>query len=268
MALKNEELKDRLDAFVRKYHRNEMLRGSLILSASLPVAWLVVIGLEAVGRFDTEVRTALFYLFLASVVMVAFRYLFLPGLRLLRLRSGMDHAEAAKIIGRHFPDIEDRLLNTLQLQTHANSVDPGSQELILASIAQRSNQLRPYPFTSAVDFKENRRYLKYALPPIALFAGLYLMLPEAMEAPTDRLIHHRTEVVDMPDFRLVVEGELRTIARTDFTLTVRAVGTVVPARVDVQAGEGRFRMGRNGSGFWEHTFRAVRESMDLVVLII
>ena len=183
MALKKEELKDRLDAFVRKYHRNEMLRGSLILSASLPVAWLVVIGLEAIGRFDTEVRTALFYLFLTSVGMVAIRYLFLPCLRLLRLRSGIDHAEAAKIIGRHFPDIEDRLLNTLQLQAHANSVDPGSQELILASIAQRSDQLRPYPFTSAVDFKENRKYLKYALPPIALFAGLYLILPAAMEAP-------------------------------------------------------------------------------------
>ena len=265
MALKKEELKDRLDAFVRKYHRNEMLRGSLILSASLPVAWLVVIGLEAIGRFDTEVRTALFYLFLTSVGMVAIRYLFLPCLRLLRLRSGIDHAEAAKIIGRHFPDIEDRLLNTLQLQAHANSVDPGSQELILASIAQRSDQLRPYPFTSAVDFKENRKYLKYALPPIALFAGLYLILPEAMEAPTDRLIHHRTEALDIPDFRLVVDGELRTIARTDFTLTVRAVGTVVPARVDVHAGEGRFRMERNGNGFWEHTFRAVRESMDLVV---
>ena len=121
----------------------------------------------------------------------------------------MDHAEAAKIIGRHFPDIEDRLLNTLQLQAHANSIDPGSQELILASIAQRSKQLRPYPFTSAVDFKENRKYLKYALPPIALFAGLYLILPEAMEDPTDRLIHHRTEVIDMPDFRLV--GLVRVI---------------------------------------------------------
>ena len=95
--------------------------------------------------------------------------------------------------------------------------------------SQRSDLLRPYRFTSAVDFGENRRYLKYVLPPVALFAGLYLALPEAMEAPTDRLIHHRTEGLDMPDFRLVHEGGLRTIARTDFTLTIRTVGTVVPA---------------------------------------
>lgn len=265
MARQHEELKDRLDAFVRKYHRNEMLRGGLILAASVPVAWLVVLGLEAMGRFGMTARTALFYLFVTVVSAVAIRYLLLPAMRLVRLRSGLDHAEAARIIGRHFPDIEDRLLNTLQLQSTADAMDDGGRELILASIAQRSDQLRPYRFTSAVDFGENRRYLKFVLPPIALFAGLYLALPEAMEAPTDRLIHHRTEALDMPDFRLVHDGDLRTIARTDYTLTIRTVGTVVPARVDVRAGDGRFRMERNGDGAWEHTFRAVRETMALVV---
>ena len=259
-----QDLKQRLDAFVRKYHRNEMLRGALILAASLPLAWLTVLGLEAFGRFGTDARTLLFYLFLGTVCWVAVRYILLPGLRLLRLRSGLDHDAAARIIGRHFPEIEDRLLNTLQLQARAEA-DPEGNELLLASIAQRSDQLRPYRFTAAVDFGENRRYLKYALPPLALFAGLYLALPGAMEAPTDRLIHHRTEALDMPDFRLVHDGPSEALARTDYTLTVRTVGTVVPARIDVLAGEGRFRMERNANGQWAHTFRSVRESMDLTI---
>ena len=74
MAREHEELKSRLDAFVRKYHRNEMLRGALILAATLPVSWLVVIGLEAVGRFGTDVRTGLFYLFLATVTTICLLY--------------------------------------------------------------------------------------------------------------------------------------------------------------------------------------------------
>ena len=61
-----------------------------------------MLGLEAVGRFGTDTRTLLFYLF-ATVCAVAVRYLLLPGLRLLRLRSGLDHDTAARIIGRHFP---------------------------------------------------------------------------------------------------------------------------------------------------------------------
>ena len=117
MARQQEELKDRLDAFVRKYHRNEMLRGGLILAACVPVAWLVVLGLEAMGRFGMTARTALFYLFVTVVSAVAIRYLLLPAMRLVRLRSGLDHAEAARIIGRHFPDIEDRLLFRPVLET-------------------------------------------------------------------------------------------------------------------------------------------------------
>ena len=81
MARQQEELKDRLDAFVRKYHRNEMLRGGLILAACVPVAWLVVLGLEAMGRFGMTARTALFYLFVTVVSAVAIRYLLLPAMR-------------------------------------------------------------------------------------------------------------------------------------------------------------------------------------------
>ena len=73
--------------------------------------------------------------------------------------------------------------------------------------SQRSDPPAPLPVHRCRRLRRNRRYLKYALPPVALFAGLYLALPEAMEAPTDRLIHHRTEALDMPDFRLVHDGE-------------------------------------------------------------
>lgn len=262
----SQDLRQNLDAFVRKYHRNEMLRGVLFLLAAFPLSWLVVLGLEAFGQFGTEWRTALFYAFVATVVFVATRYLAIPALRLFRLRGGLTHSEAALIIGTHFPEIEDRLLNTLQLQERAEGdPDAPGSDLLLASIAQRSEQLRPYRFTSAIDFGENRRYLKYALPPMAAFASLYLMVPEAVEAPTERLIRHRTELVAPPDFRLFHDGPLEVIAQSDFTLSIRTEGTVVPSRVEVLAGEGRFRLSRTPEGTWEHVFRNVRSSMDLVV---
>lgn len=260
-----QDLRQNLDAFIRKYHRNEMLRGVLLLAATMPMAWLTVLGLEAVGRFGTGARTLLFYAFIAVVSFVLVRYIILPALRLFRLRGGMDQATAARIIGTHFPEIEDRLLNTLQLQASAEQTDAPSRELLLASIAQRSDQLRPYRFTSAVDFGENRRYLKYVLPPMLAFAALYTLMPEAVDAPTERLIRHRTELIVPPDFRLLCDGPLETVAQSDFTLSVRTEGSVVPTRVEVQAGEGRFRLTRGADGQWTHTFRNVRESMDLTV---
>ena len=262
----HKDLRQNLDDFIRKFHRNEMLRGGLLLLAALPLAWLTVLGLEAFGQFGILARTVLFYAFVLAVGTVAIRFLALPALRLFRLRGGLSHAEAARIVGRHFPEIEDRLLNTLQLQERADATTPEQgQELLLASIHQRSEQLRPYRFTAAVDFGENRRYLKYALPPMVVFAALYTLVPEAVDAPTDRLIRHRTELVAPPDFRLFCDGPLEAVAQSDFTLTVRTEGTVVPTRVEVVAGEGRFRMSRTPTGDWQHVFRNVRNSMDLVV---
>ena len=262
----HQDLRQNLDAFIRKYHRNEMLRGLLLLLAAFPVAWLTVLALEAFGQFGTDARTVLFYAFVATIAVVTIRYLAWPALRLFRLRGGLDHAQAARIVGQHFPEIEDRLLNTLQLQERADATPSNQgQELLLASIHQRSEQLRPYRFTAAVDFGENRRYVKYVLPPMVVFAALYILVPEAVDAPTERLIRHRTELVIPPDFRLMCDQELEAIAQSDFTLTIRTEGTVVPTKVEVQAGEGRFRMNRTASGEWSYVFRNVRESMNLEV---
>ena len=48
MATTPQDLQGKLDAFVRKYHRNEMLRGALLLCAG--PRRLLVIGLETLGR--------------------------------------------------------------------------------------------------------------------------------------------------------------------------------------------------------------------------
>ena len=85
----HQDLRQNLDAFIRKYHRNEMLRGLLLLLAAFPVAWLTVLALEAFGQFGTDARTVLFYAFVATIAVVTIRYLAWPALRLFRLRGGL-----------------------------------------------------------------------------------------------------------------------------------------------------------------------------------
>ena len=78
----------------------------------------------------------------------------------------LSHAEAASIIGTHFTEVSDKLLNTLQLK----DADGGSKDLIEASIQQKVEELKPVPFQLAIDFKKNRKYLKYALIPLLVIA--------------------------------------------------------------------------------------------------
>ena len=101
IARQQEELKDRR-RLRPKYHRNE-IAGGLMLAACVPVAWLVVLGLEAMGRFGMTARTALFYLFVTVVSAVAIQYLLLPAMRLVRLGPGWITPRRPALSGAIFP---------------------------------------------------------------------------------------------------------------------------------------------------------------------
>ncbi|MBK7683937.1 MAG: hypothetical protein IPJ26_16400 [Bacteroidetes bacterium] len=77
----------------------------------------------------------------------------------------ISHTEAANIIGQHFQPIRDKLLNTLQLHDQV-SQEPEHLSLIHASINQKSAELRPISFSSAIDLRKNRKYLPYAAFPL------------------------------------------------------------------------------------------------------
>ncbi len=245
-----------------------MLKGLLLLVGALPVAFLLVAGLEAVGHFGTGVRTGLFYGLVAFSLVVLYRWVAVPAMKLVQIGKVLSEDEAARIVGRHFGDIEDRLINTLQLERRAlGKVGTGGEsDLLMASIRQRSDALRPYKFTSAVDFGENRRFLRYAVPPLVVLAVTWWAQPEALEGSTDRLMRHRTEVVAEAAFRLeLLEAEIEVLERDDATVVVRAVGGVIPSRVEVVSAGVRMRMARGDDGLFRYVFRHVQEGLSFEV---
>jgi len=154
----------KLRDFKRKYYRNQIIKGGIYFVAILLVSFLTVTALEFFGRFDTTVRTILFYSFIAANAFILGRFMVWPALSLFGMRKSLSYAKAADIIGRHFSEVKDKLLNTLQLKEQAGfaQLDPLKRELIEASVNQKITELRPIPFVKAVDYSKNRKYLKYA----------------------------------------------------------------------------------------------------------
>ena len=71
---------------------------------------------------------------------------------------------AAEIIGSHFSEIEDKLLNVLELQEMSQE----DSSLINASIQQKIDSFGLIKFESAVNLKENLKYLKLLLIPFCV----------------------------------------------------------------------------------------------------
>jgi hypothetical protein len=84
--------------------------------------------------------------------------------------------------GTHFKEVSDVLLNTLQLNSLAAETTQ-QEELILASINQKVEKLKPIPFATAIDLSKNRKYLYYALPPVLILLLFLLFSPKAITGP-------------------------------------------------------------------------------------
>ena len=60
----------------------------------------------------------MFYSFLAISVAALVGWVFLPLAKYFRLGKIIPHEQAAEVIGNHFGNVKDKLLNVLQLKNH------------------------------------------------------------------------------------------------------------------------------------------------------
>ncbi len=261
MASDHDLLIAKLDAFTRKYYKDQLLRGALYSAGLLVLAFLAAAGLEHVGRFGTSMRTALFYGYLVAAVAVLLRFIAWPLVKLLRLGPVISHVEAARIIGAHFGEVRDKLLNTLQLREQADR-DTAQRALIEASIAQRTRELSPIPFANAIDLGRNKRHLRFALPPLLVLLLLLVAAPSFITGPTQRIIRHGSEFAPEAPFRFVVLNDtLEVPEQQDFVLRVALEGDVLPQQVDVVVDGRTIPLVKEGPGRFGHRFRNVQEEV-------
>ena len=155
---------NKLDEFIRKYYKNQLVKG-LIYSLGIALSIFLVTSVsEYFAYFNASVRTAIFFLLLISNGFVFAKYIFTPLLKLYKIGKLISYQEAANIVGKHFSEIQDKLLNVLQLQAENKS----DNALLNAAINQKIKELKPIPFSSAIDISKNKKYLKYALAPMLL----------------------------------------------------------------------------------------------------
>ena len=253
---------EKLDAFIRKYYKDRLIRGALYSVGLLVLFFLGASLSEYFGRFGTTARTVLFWGFLLLAAGVLVRFIAIPLVKLFRLGKVISHDEAAAIVGQHFGEVKDKLLNTLQLREQANS-NFVNRELIEASIAQRSRELSPVPFTAAIDLSKNRKYLRYALPPLAVLLVLLFAAPSLITDPAARIIKHGSEFTPEAPFRFIVmDSVLAVPEQEDFELHVAIEGDVIPQLVELDIDGQRIPLVKQDAAGFTHRFRNVREAVS------
>jgi len=138
---------DKLEAFIKKYYANELLKG-LIFFVGLGLLYLLfTLFVEYFLWLKPLGRTILFWTFVAVELFLLLRFILFPIFKLFKLQKGINYEEASAIIGSHFSEVDDKLKNFLQL-----SNDNNQSELLLASIDQKSTDLKSDSFWKRYQF--------------------------------------------------------------------------------------------------------------------
>ncbi len=249
-------LLEKLDEFIRKYYKNQLIRGFLYSTGIVLAFYLAVTILEYYGQFSTTVRTILFYLFILINGYLFAQLIVIPILKLYKMGKVLSKEEASEIIGKHFTNVQDKLLNVLQLQRFQSTL------LVEASINQKIKELRPVPFAAAIDFNQNRKYVKYAALPLLLLLLIVFLAPGIIKDSTRRLIDHGTYYEKQAPFQFIIQNrELKTPQQEDFLLTVKMDGKEIPDEVFVNLSGSEYKLTKEGKTGFSFLFKNVQKNI-------
>ncbi|NNF02638.1 MAG: DUF4175 domain-containing protein, partial [Bacteroidia bacterium] len=252
----------KLDEFIRKFYKNQLIRGLIYSIALLTLFFISVTTFEYFAHLDTMPRTLLFYGFVIASMYVIGRFILFPLFKLYKLSATISHEQAARIIGNHFGNVEDKLLNILQLKKMENERNMQS-DLINASIDQKIGDLKPVPFTAAIDLNRNKKYLRYLAVPMALLLVIVFAAPSLLQDGTKRLVNHRTFYERPAPFQFEIQNDdLSVVQQEDFRLNIRIVGDEVPDKVYLQTESGQFRLVKESTVDFYHVFKNVQKTTE------
>lgn len=251
----------KLDEFIRKYYKNQLIRGLIYSVGLVLLFYMGVSTLEYFAEFSTAIRTFLFYSFILTCGYVIAKYIAIPVLKLNSFGKIISYNQAAQIIGNHFGNVQDKLLNVLQLQSLNENY--ASVELLNAGINQKITELKPVPFTAAIDLNENKKYLKYAAIPLLLLFGILIIAPKILSTGTKRLINHGTYFEKEAPFTFEIENkELKAVQQQDFVLKVKIAGDQVPAETFIVINGNEFKLSKEDATSFAYTFKNVQKDID------
>lgn len=252
-------LTEKLKAYKRKYYLNKATKGSILLIAVLLSAYLLLNSIEFGLQASSIGRTIMFFSFIVLFITLFYFWIFLPLSKIYGKKNQLSDEDAAKQIGEIFPDLRDKLLNTIQLSNNTEN----QNTLVAASIEKRTKEFSIFSFSSGIKISANKKYLKYAAYPSTLLVFLLLFVPQFLTESTERIINFDKDFSPSSLFNIsLVDLPLIAFKNEDFIVNAKITGTAIPENFYINALGRRIKMDINKLGEIQYTFQKVQSSFN------
>jgi hypothetical protein len=259
MANNFKQIQGKLEQFIKRYYTNELLKGAILFFAIGLLYLIATLLIEYFLWLNPIARTILFWVFITVELALFAKFIAFPLAKLFKLQKGINYEEASKIIGNHFPEVNDKLLNVLQLNQNSHQ-----SELLEASIEQKSTELSPIPFKLAINFNKNTKYLKYAAIPVAILLLSFLTGKINWFSDSyERVVNYNTAYEPPAPFQFfVVNDNLKAIENKDYKVVVNTAGDMVPENAQIHFNNQSFFMQQIAPGQFEFIFAQPKEALS------
>ena len=253
-------INDKISSFKRRYYLNLLIRGSILTLSAILIYFIIASLVEYNLWLGRGARFLIFASFFALVGWCVFRFLKEP-LAWWIYRKGLGEQESARLIGRFFPSVGDKLLNVIQLASSQRQ-----SALLDAGISQKSISFKDLSFETAIDLRGNTRYLKYFIVPFLLILILWIINQGIFTQSTARIVKFNQEFSPQAPFRFELQNQnLQAFFNEDFTLSIKLNGEAIPTAAYIISGEQRWKMDTDGAGLFSYMFEKMQSSIDVQI---
>ncbi|TCD03037.1 hypothetical protein [Pedobacter psychroterrae] len=253
----------KVNEFIQKFYLNKLLRGTIYAAALLLGAYLFLFLFVYYTNPGIVVKTVLFFSFLFAATLIIAMLIVKPALSYFKLGKNLSIQQAALLIGDHFFNVKDKLLNTLQLKALADQ-SPKDNMLILAGIDQKIMELKPIPFTNAIRFNENKKYVKYFLAPLSVIILIGIISPAILSEGTRSFVQYDKKILPKSPFQFVLLNSNLIVSQgDDVTIRLKMTGNEIPQEVYVSDGVNSYKLEKERSTLFNYTFKNLQKNKQI-----
>lgn len=262
--MSNFALISKIERFIRKFYLNRLIQGALIGLVLIIALFLIINGIEYFSWLPQKGRLVLLLLFILGTLFVAIFHFAIPVANLIRFRKKMSDEQASVIIGKFFPEISDKLLNTIQLSNELSQNT--DNQLLIATIEQRTEHLKPIIFSDAVNLKENYKYLKIFGIAFVVLAVTLIFLPDFSKKPAQRIFNYSRDFEKPLPFNVeLFATNLEASQGKDIEFSIHVTGERIPDAFYIKSNTGIRMMNRLNTNDFRFIFKNIYQNEEFYV---
>ena len=240
----------KLNSFKMRYYSFKLLKGAVV---SLFFILAVYTGFSIIEYFvylSSDVRKIVFFGFIIFSGFLLIQFVGIPFLKLIHILKSIDLKTTTKIIQKHFSGIEDRLLNIIELNDLPQN--QYSNELVLASIDQKIEQLKVFDFNEAIQFKNIKYVFIYFIISVLVTLGIFVANKKVFIESTNRLVHFNTTFVKPAPFTFNLGNTQLEVKKGDsYNIIMSVEGDEIPEIVYINIEGNNYLMKTSSAGMFE-----------------